>query len=175
MLLGGGGRAAEDGAASTDCRERVILQHVTWRLQAWSPGLDLEPIGGSDREQLRMGCRWRPRGRWPALCWVVCRVRSPPRSSPRIRPCGPFTEGWGRLRAWWGPQAPGRPEPRGQQSYHKEGQTTGGWGRRGQWGQGPPRTRDGGVPASLGLCPQAGPQEAGAPTPRHSESHLERH
>lgn len=62
--------------------------------------------------------------------------------------------------------------PLGQQSFHK-GQTAGGWGCHGQWGQGPPRTRDGEGPASLGLCPQAGPQAARAPVPRSSESHLE--
>ena len=47
-----------------------------------------------------------------------------------------------------------------------------GWGHHGQWGQGPPRTRDGGGPASLGL-PQTGPQAARAPVPRSLESHLE--
>lgn len=70
-----------------------------------------------------------------------------------------------RLRAGWGPL--------GQQSFHKEGQTAGGWGCRGQWGQGPPRTQDEGGPAFLGLCPQRGPQEARAPIPRSLESHLE--
>ena len=72
-----------------------------------------------------------------------------------------------------GPSGSGPAGAAGTAVYHKEGQTTGGWGRCGQWGQGPPRTRDGAVPASLGLCPQAGPQEARAPTPRSSESHLE--
>ena len=45
----------------------VIVQPVTWRLQAWSPGLDWKPVGGSDREQLSTGWRWPPRGQARAV------------------------------------------------------------------------------------------------------------
>ena len=98
----------------------VIFQQVTCRLQAWSPGLNWEPVGGSDREQLRTAWR-RPPGAGPALCWAVCGgCLSPAQSSPRREAYAPFTDrGVGEAVRLAGPQALGRPGPLGQQSFHK--------------------------------------------------------
>ena len=97
-LLGGGGgvgvRGSRGWAVSSPqtAKSGVIFQQVTCRLQAWSPGLNREPVGGSDREQLRTAWR-RPPGAGPALCWAVCGgCLSPAQSSPRRGPCAPFTD-----------------------------------------------------------------------------------
>lgn len=154
-LLGGGGGVGAQGREGrgrffpTDCHERGYFPASNLEASGLVPRFKLEA-----RQGLRQGAaEHRVEAASPqpgprcAGRWVVCAHLL---GAAREAGLHPFTEGWGAV-CLVGPSGSRPAGAAGTAVYHKEGQTTGGWGRCGQWGEGPPRTRDGARPASLGL------------------------
>lgn len=168
----GRGKHAREGLAAFSSpqavRRGIIFWEITCRLQTRAPSLGWAAYRGS-LEHLRgwcLCCARHFRG------FISCSEPAAGRSYAH------FAEGSvGRLWASVSALRLQGPAWGGRYSYSstRKGSRSWGWERCRQCGQGPPRTRDGGVPASLGLCLRAGPQETGVPIPGTSlESHPER-
>lgn len=138
MLLGGRWQGSRGWGRFHRLRERGYFAASNLEASGQVPVLRPGAHRGSDREQLRMGWRWPPRGQGPTLCWtcVEC-ARLLLGAALESKPCAPFTEGWGGYAPGGALRLQAQPGRWDSSHCHKEGQTTRGWGCRGQWGQGP--------------------------------------